>query len=294
MLLNPADYTYQYFKQPRGTDGLSGPIHIAYPLKDGLCTILVKDHSEQDAINEFLGCNIGQRIGVNTPRAWLFKSDNFPGNIGVNFSQAVGIEYFEGFDERHLGLYETEEKTIQTIKARIFRVLINDSDKAQLACWNGNIYTFDFAGGMYEEEYGHGFLDISKYIPTKNGFTMYDNLILGHERNSRSHLMDLFLELRASKVFRGAINIAYSQMRDAMMKIYAENRFEDLVLEIGKVFSDSAARYAGALIDSTYNMIVDLPVREGEYYKTQDGTILVKEPADEQLKAKIKERANAK
>lgn len=295
MLLNPADYTYQYFNQPRGTDGLSGPIHIAYPLKDGFCTVLVKDHSIRDAINEYLGCNIGQKIGVNTPRAWLFKAKNSRAKVKIRFSQAVGIEYLDGFDDHNPGLYETEEKTIQMIKGKLLHIMMGEYDrKASLACFNGKIYAFDFAMGMYEESFGNGFLEFLKNVPAENGFTWYEKTILKHEVDSRRALVNLLEGSLQNGVPWKAISIAYSEVRDNMMRAYAENRFEDLVLEIEEVFSDSAGRYARALIDSTYNMIVDLPMREGEYYKTEDGVLLAKAPTEEEMKAMIKGRANAK
>ena len=54
MVLNPKDYTYQYFHQPRGDEGDSGIIHLATPKKQGLCQILIRDYKVSDAINEFI------------------------------------------------------------------------------------------------------------------------------------------------------------------------------------------------------------------------------------------------
>ncbi len=145
MLLDPKDYTYQYFHQPRGDEGDSGIIHLATPKKQGLCQILIKDYKVSDAINEFIGCNIGQRIGVNTPKAWLFKARKQQSYAPINFTQAVGVEYLEGFDEEKGRSFETEELTAQTIRAELLHILMRETDQRSVAYCNGKIYAFDFA-----------------------------------------------------------------------------------------------------------------------------------------------------
>ena len=71
------------------------------------------------------------------------------------------------------------------------------------------------------------------------------------------------------------ITAVYSDIREKYMKCYNGNEFDDLVREIGESFTEYAARYAKDLLRATYNMIVDIPTTEGEYFQTKDGVIVM-------------------
>ena len=278
MLLNPDDYSYQYFKQPRGDDGDSGRIHLAMPKKPGLCQILVKDYKASDAINEFVACNIGQRIGINTPKAWLFKAKKTNRTINtdpINFARAVGIEYLEGFDERKGGSFATEDLTVQTIWAELLHILMRETDQRSIAQCNGKIYAFDFADGMYWQINNEKVLGLFKEWIVGNGFTKYQRLILDQEVLARREMRQYFHNLIQKGIPGELVYKTYSELRDNIMSVAEKDGFADLVQEIQDVFSESIACFVKELIGAVCNTMIDFLLPEGEYYRTSDGVLVM-------------------
>ena len=284
MLLNPKDFTYEYFHQPRGEDGFSEAIYLGTPCKDELCPILIKSAYYSDAINEFIGCNIGQRIGVNTPKAWLFNPKGTSKQSKINFYRAVGIEYLEGFNEGdENGSFENEELAKQTIKGKIFHLLMGDYDNRSLALCNGKIYAYDFADGMYPK--GMGIKLISDFFTKRNkhGFTEYEHRMMAHEEFARGEIRAYRYGLRNERDQMDLWPVVYTELRDSLMKEYEKNGFEDLIMEIRTVFSEDAAMYVRDLIKSTLSMMEDFLCLDGVYFRMDDGVLLMidKEKADQ-------------
>ena len=187
MLQNPSDYKFTKYKQSRG-DGDSGQIHIGRPLRENLCTILVKDYKVSDAINEFIGCNIGQRIGVNTPQAWLFDPDKSFSRSRIRFDRAVCIEYLDGMDESIGGSYDTEELARQTIQGNLLHCLMKEEDQYSLARYKEKVYAFDFATSLYLEAGMKGLPPAFTSIKMPNGLTVSDDLALRTESRIRKNI----------------------------------------------------------------------------------------------------------
>lgn len=275
MLLNPKDYSYQYFRQPRGDEGDSGVIHLGTPKKQGLCQILIKDYKVSDAINEFIGCNIGQRIGINTPKAWLFKAKRQQSYAPINFTQAVGIEYLQEFDEEKGRSFETEELTAQTIRAELLHILMRDTDQWSVAQCNGKIYAFDFADGMYLDIIREEVLAFYIKWQVGNGFTKYQKSILHQEMTARREMRQYFHNLIEKGIPRELVYTTYSELRDNIISVIENDGFADLVQEIQDVFSESIARFVKELIGAFCNTLIDFPLPEGEYFRTRDGVLVM-------------------
>lgn len=275
MLLNPMDYRYKQYKQSRKEIGDSGVIHIAHPSRENLCTLLIKDFSTADAINEFLGCNIGQRIGVNTPRAWLFNKPMEYVNSKINFKCAVGIEYLDGLDDGDVRPFETEETTIQAVKGTFLHIILGEEDGKAIARYNGKIYAIDFAECMYSALWGNELSDALREMPSKDGFTLYEKELFGQEVSPYKEMKLEIRRLLKNGVSKGTITAVYSDMRERYMECYNANGFDDLVREIGESFTEHAARYAKDLLSATYNMIVDIPTIGVQYFQTKDRVIVM-------------------
>ena len=278
MLLNPKDYTYQYFHQPRGDEGDSGIIHLATPKKQGLCQILIKDYKVSDAINEFIGCNIGQRIGVNTPKAWLFKARKQQSYAPINFNRAVGVEYLEyleEFDEEKGGSFETDELTAQTIRAELLHILMRETDQRSVAQCKGKVYAFDFADGMYWTIIGEEILAFFSKWQVGNGFTKYQKLILNQEVSARREMRQYFNNLIEKGISAELVYTTYSELRDNIISVVEKDGFADLVQEIRDVFSESIACFVKELIGAVCNTLIDFPLPEGEYFRTSDGVLVM-------------------
>ena len=275
MLLNPKDYTYQYFHQPRGDEGDSGIIHLATPKKQGLCKILIKDYKVSDDINEFIGCNIGQRIGVNTPKAWLFKAKKQQSYASINFTRAVGVEYLEGFDEEKGRPFETDELTVQTIRAELLHILMRETDQRSVAQCNGKVYAFDFADGMYWTIIGEEILAFFSEWQVGNGFTKYQKLILNQEVSARREMRQYFNKLIEKVISAELVYTTYSELRDNIISVVEKDGFADLVQEIRDVFSESIACFVKELIGAVCNTLIDFPLPEGEYSRTSDGVLVM-------------------
>ena len=161
MLLEPNDYRYKKLKQPRG-NGDSGQIYIGMPQKEKLCTILIKDYLVSDAINEFIACNIGLKMGINTPRAWLFTQEESPSTRSqIRFYRAVAIEYLDGLDEGIGGSYETEELARQTIQGHLLHYLLKEDDQISLGDMvPHSTFTYDSMTGAWVPD------PIKEYPPT--------------------------------------------------------------------------------------------------------------------------------
>ena len=275
MLLNPKDYTYQYFHQPRGDEGDSGIIHLATPKKQGLCQILIKDYKVSDAINEFIGCNIGQRIGVNTPKAWLFKARKQQSYTPINFNRAVGVEYLEEFDEEKGRSFETDELTAQTIRAELLHILMRETDQRSVAQCKGKVYAFDFADGMYWTIIGEEILAFFSKWQVGNGFTKYQKLILNQEVSARREMRQYFNNLIEKGISAELVYTTYSELRDNTISVVEKDGFADLVQEIRDVFSESIACFVKELIGAVCNTLIDFPFPEGEYFRTSDGVLVM-------------------
>ena len=275
MLLNPMEYKYKRYKQSRKEIGDSGVIHIARPLRENFCTLLIKDFSTADAINEFLGCNIGQRIGVNTPRAWLFNNDKGYVNSKINFSCAVGIEYLDGLDDEDVRPFETEATTIQAVQGKFLHIILGEEDGKAIARHNGRIYAIDFAECMFSGLWGNEVSDVLREMPGQKGFTLYERELFEQEVDPYKEMRSEIHWLLKKGVSKETITAVYSDIREKYMKCYNGNEFDDLVREIGESFTEYAARYAKDLLRATYNMIVDIPTTEGEYFQTKDGVIVM-------------------
>lgn len=275
MLLNPKDYTYEYFNQPRGEDGDSGAIYIGTPKKAGLCAILVKDYNISDAINEFVGCNVGQRIGVNTPRAWLFKAERPSRNVPINFVHAVGIEFLENFDEQKGRSFETEELTAQTIRAELLHILFRDTDQHSLAHCNGKIYAFDLADGVYWDNMNDQLLSFFNEWSVGNGFNKYQRMILDQETSARLEMRQYFHNLIEEGIAGELVYSVYSEMREKIISVIEEDGFSDLVEDVRKAFSDGVACFVREIIGAVGNTLIDFPLPEGEYFRTRDGVLVM-------------------
>ena len=251
MLLNPNDFAYEYFHQPRGKDGDSGPLYMGKPRFPGQRPILVKSSDPTDAINEFIGCNVGQRIGVNTPQAWLFKPCKADFDK-ICFGTAVAIEYLEGLDEKKGDLSDSEELAVQVIKCEFLHRLIFERDGLSYARVHEKVYAFDFAEGM-----------LSQYIPSKdnsyrleNGFTPYRWMLMNWEHESRKQNMKYLTEMSNKGGYGDLAATVYMELREKFIELYNKDGFSDLVQDIKGAFTDYAAELAKEMIDAMQQSLV--------------------------------------
>ena len=280
MLLNPLDYTYKYFHQSRGGEGDSGAIYLAMPKckKEVLCPVLVKSYSVADAINEYVGCNIGQKLGIYTPCAWLFRSDIVEINNRINFSQAVGIEYLEGFDDRKISSYENEEQLVQAIKGKLLHLIMFERDSVEsLGLYQGKVYAYDFAESMYPFDADRN-MPIRFAYPGKHGKIILNDYELRQETEPRKAIRSYIKKLIDTGVSKELIVKIYADLRENMLKAYGENEFFDLVIEVAEVFSTFSGVFVNNLLQSIYNLLLDFPDpvgREVESYLNDDNVIIV-------------------
>lgn len=258
MLLNPKDFHYDYFHQKRG-DGLSGAIHIGTPKTNGFCRVLVKDLYASDAINEYLGCNIGQRIGVNTPRAWLFKPPYSKKKIaGIDFSHAVGIEYLENLGATHIESYENKESTVQTIQGRLLHILMDEGDVISFADSMNRVYTFDFADGLFPPNFEKCIGTPVMYMrfSEDSDEMYYERIISGVERSVRDDMRWYLEDLKEEGISEEIVDFAFSSFKERFMSEYVKNQFSDLFQDIEVVFSGEVAVFTTALLKSAYNAMI--------------------------------------
>ena len=281
MLLDPSNYLYSYFKQNRKTGdegGESGRIYLGEPIREGLCPVLVKSHIVSDAVNELVACTIGPLIGVNTPRAWLFDPELAVEFEEINFDHAIGIEYLDGLTDEDAVKPESMGEQKQLIRGEILHFLLGQGDDSSFARCNGKIYTFDFTTSLYPQSND---LRLPKYLQAKGdreGFYVYEELLLDKKLYAQKDIYRFFNDLRKEGIPDDIIIEVYSDMRDKMMKAYAEtDRFGDMIRDIYYVFGAEVATFIHWLVGAMYNAIVDIPELQGdsiEYLKTEDGVII--------------------
>ena len=275
MLLNPNDYEYEYFQQNRGVDGRSGPLYLGTPKRKGLCPILVKSERMSDAINEYLACNIGLRIGVNVPKAWLFDPKIAANDNRINFLKAVAIEYHEDFDEISKIDTESEELAIQMIKGGLLHSLMNEEDRFSLAKSNGKVYAFDFAISLIPEGWGgdtwwnilfpidkHHIAEICREEPKRHVWIYLKNC---YEKMSEDLVYTTFI------VFKGDF-----------MDEYDRDGFSDLLENVSHVFSKEAADFAKSLLQSVYDALTSLWINTpSDVKKEKEYTIKIYVPREQ-------------
>lgn len=256
MLLNPADYEFEYYHQARDYEGDSGPIHMGIPKRNDLCRILVKDSYVSDAINEYIACNIGQRIGVNTPRAWLFEQDVTKGETEIQFDRAVAIEYLEGLDDSVKGSYDTEDLAVQTIEGILLHLLMTEQDGKSLARYNGKVYAYDFATSLYHQFIGKNLPDRFYTQVNSNGLYLYEDHIIGKENLIRKSIRDYFEFMEKIDLPDHFVERVYEGVKDRFVEVYNHNGFQDMIQEIGLVFSEEAALFVEYLLASMDHALV--------------------------------------
>ena len=243
MLLTPSEYDYSYFHQPRGKEGGSGPIYKGTPLKAELCPVLVKSVNVATAINEFIGCGIGKRLGVNVPRAWLFRTDTDYYHDGIDFACAVGVEFLPGLEEKTGDLFANDEIAAQTIRANLLHRLVTDRDNFNYGLYNGKVYTFDFAISFYPEHYTVNVVKaIKQAIDPDTGFDFYRRDTVGHEDDARRDMHKLVFGLQNENISDDLVAKVYSDMRDRMMAEYNKDQFSDLVADVEAAYSSHEAQ----------------------------------------------------
>lgn len=256
MLLKPNDYKYKKLRQSRG-NGDSGQIYIGTPQKEKLCTILIKDFLVSDAINEFIACNIGLKMGINTPRAWLFTQEEIPSTRSqIRFDRAVAIEYLDGLDEGIGGSYEKEELARQTIQGHLLHYLMKEDDQISLARYDGKVYAFDFATSLYLQA---GRKDLpSQFTDLKlpNGLTISEELVLRTETHIRRDIARYINSLESIGISDELAIAVYEDFKGRFLTIYNRKGFDDLLYEIEMVFSTEASNYVESLIGSMQQALV--------------------------------------
>ena len=256
MLLNPSDYSYKRFKQSRG-NGDSGQIYIGTPRRENLCTVIIKDYMVSDAINEYVACNIGQKMEINTPRAWLFKQEQFPTKrASIRFDRAVAIEYLDGLDNSLGGSYETAELARQTIQGHLLHYLMKEEDQISLARYEGKVYAFDFATSLYLQARMKTLPFEFTNIKMPNGLTYSDELVLRTESNIRKGIARYINSLEKRGVADKLVISAYEDFKTRFLDCFNDDRFADIIYEIKVVFSEDASKYVEALIGSMQQALV--------------------------------------
>ena len=255
MLLDCCDYEYSYYRQARGRDGLSGKIYLGKPLKRGLKPILVKSSHRTEAINEYVECNLGRRIGVNTPQAWLFEvNEPLPG-LDIDFTHAVGIEYLEGLQDTNIGSFETEELAVQTIKGVLLHALMGEEDNVSLGLWNGKIYAFDFAEGNYSDWDMYftpeGYEDVRF-----NGFKPPQLNILNKVSSIRKNIDQYLRRLDEFGVTWKIVADTHGEFRRDYLEFYGRRGFTDMIQEIECVYTPRLAKYIDDLFGAMQQGIV--------------------------------------
>lgn len=261
MQLNPNDYNYEIFRQNRG-EGDSKTIYKGKPKRKGLATILVKDIDRQTAINEFLGCNIGQYINVNTPRAWLFRQDIEPIDPRISFEHAVAIEFLDGFipfpDKNNCD--GNKEQKHQWLKCLFLHTMMNETDKYDCAFCNGKVYAFDFQSSLYPygnkiEAYMYAWRKLGEACKGPNGFSEYEWYMLGREIFARKGT-NIEIKLQTEK-YGDLIPDAFMEFREDFMRAYNKSEgFKELVSEIGDVFLPENAIFVEDLLGRMQQAIV--------------------------------------
>lgn len=256
MLLKPNDYGYKKLRQSRG-NGDSGQIYIGTPRRENLCTIIVKDYMVSDAINEFIACNIGQKMGINTPRAWLFSQIEIPTTRSrIRFDRAVAIEYLDGMDENVGSSYETEELARQTIQGHLLHYLMKEEDQISLAWYKGKIYAFDFAASLYLQARIKNLPLEFTSIKQPNGLTFSDVFVLRAETSIRRDVVGYINSLERRGISDELAVAVYEDFKRRFLTIYNREGFSDLLYEIEMVFSKEAANYVKDLIGSMQQALV--------------------------------------
>ena len=254
MLLNPNDYRYMYFQQHRahGGEGDSESIYLGTPKKPGLSKVLVKSHLESDAINEYLACNVGQKLGINTPKAWLFRSGTGRTEKEINFNQAVGIEYLEGFNDKIGGSYDTEELAVQTIRGKLLHILMNEKEAYSLGRYQGKIYAYDFAEGLFHAAAGREFSPLmflgTKYV----GIDKYISHIMIVEDNIRRKIQEFADAIEEYEIASMVFQQTYEVVKNKYVELFNGESFIDLIREIDQVYGENACVYAYHLLTASY------------------------------------------
>ena len=244
MLLNPNDFKFEYYQQERG-EGLSGSLYLGTPKREGLCPILVKSARMSDAINEYLACNIGLRIGVSTSRAWLFDPKIKAKEKLVNFHKAVAIEFHEDFDVKSPIDTENDAIAIQVIKGVLLHLLMNEEDRTALAQSGGKVYAFDFAISLIPKDWGEDTIwnrifPINKLRIAKMRREEPKTTIWGYLREKYKQLPE------------DLVYTTFIVFRSDFMDEYERNGFSDLLENIRYVFSEEASDFAKCLLQSVH------------------------------------------
>ena len=251
MLLDPNDYDYRYFKQKRGKEGDSGLIYFGKPKLKELCPILVKSYDFTDAINEYIGCNVARRIGINAPRAWLFEGWDADFDK-IDFEKAVAIEYLDFSKESGDEFDDTEKLAKQSIKCAIFHRLMYEREDASYAIVNGDVFTFDFADGMLSPFLGR----LNNYEKRDDGFTELGYEIMNWQHDSRKNAIDYLKAKEAQGEYKGLATSAYMELRERFIEEYNNNEFLDLIADILEAFGVEYAHVAVIMIDSMQQALV--------------------------------------
>lgn len=259
MLLTPSDYYYTYFHQPRGKEGGSGPIYKGIPLKADLCPVLVKSVNVSTAINEFIGCGIGKHLGVNVPRAWLFRTDTDYDHDGIDFACAVGVEFLTGLDAKVGNICANDEIAAQAIQAFLLHGLFTDVDNLDFGLYKGKLYTFDFDDTFYPEHFNMG-TDLAEVfrqtINPVTGFNLYRNENINFESVARSNMHKLVFGFQKENISDGLAAKVYSDMRDRMIAEYNKDQFSDLVADVETAYSSDEAQIVRDRIDAMQQAMV--------------------------------------
>lgn len=239
MLLNPKDFT---FKELKGFEGMSGTKYLGTPKDpEDSPRILVKCNYTSDMpINEYVGCNLGRMIGVNTPRAWLFV-DSTKGRI--NFHNAVAIEYLDGLDEKWRHHYDTEEYAIQTIQSDILHILMNDSDVIRPpAYFQGKLYAYDFGEGLFPDlAMAKTDILVGDCLKRDNGFTRNQWTREVLEDKIRRRLRQYIK--RDHPVEKELVIRVYLDMRDKYITVCKNKGLNDMLREIAVAYSNDISEW---------------------------------------------------
>lgn len=266
MLLNPGDFKYEYYKQSRGHDGDSGPLYLGTPISDNnLKPVLVKSYLVSDAINEYIGCNLGQRIGINTPQAWLFRPDTETTITGIDFTKAVGIEYLEGLDEKSGRFFDNHELTVQTIKWIMLHKLMGEDDTDAIAFHDGKVYAFDFASGMYPQFFGASIPEMVTSPKSGNGLSLLDRILHGFKESVFNSLRKMDLEPNLIDVSEQLFLKAFLDIQSRFIEEYNKNGFADMLEEVETVFSKDSTKTVGDFLAITLRIMDEINIAAAKY-----------------------------
>ena len=258
MLLNSNEYTYTRFKQARGHDGDSGKIYLGTPVKTGLVPILVKSTFYNDAINEYIGCNLGQNMGINTPRAWLFDPEFNKKISGIDFKKAVAVEYLDGLVDCTASYEPNYYK--QTMNGEMLHLLLGEADGISHGLYQGQMYTFDFATSLYPEAFHNTrpVLNPLFYTRLDNGFLLYRHISLGEETYSRRQLLRYVESLVIPGIFSEEIISIYEDFKKRFLEYYDTEGYMDLIEELELVFSSDIAEVTTRLFGGMQQALVSI------------------------------------